>query len=87
MISNKYQENDSCILYQTIKKTELVSYNNSSRLIELLGKETYVNHLKELTSMITKIEFEKRTIVDILKNKIENEGIGGLIRIINKICH
>jgi len=84
-ISNRYSSEDTHILYQTKSKTELVSLNNRDRLIELVGIDTYNKCFEPLVTLVDDFGETRAPIADILKNKIDKEGISGVVEILKKL--
>lgn len=84
-LSNEYNSEETHILYQTKTKTEAISIKNDTRIIELIGKEAYNENFKSLIDLPEEIGSNRMPISEILREKIEDEGIEGLMRIINKL--
>lgn len=83
-LSNEYNNLDSHILYQTKSKTEAISINNEGRLIELIGKNAYDIHIKSLLELSSTIGDKRLSIVDILKDRVDRDGVGKVLEILNK---
>ena len=84
-ISNRYSSKETYILYQTKYKTELVALSNKERLVELIGLEVYERCFDPLIKLGDSIGESKAPIADILKNKIDKDGIGSVMEILKKI--
>ena len=84
-LSNTYNSKDTHILYQTKTKTEAISITDNKRIINLIGYEIYEKHFKSLSDLPDILGEQRLSISDILKKKIDTEGIGAIVTLINKI--
>jgi len=84
-LSDEYNSKDPCILYQTKNKTEIVSIKNEERLIELVGINSYNNYFKPILDLSLILTEKKLPLADILIDKMNSDGIEGLMKILNKL--
>lgn len=82
-IANTYSNTDTHILYQTKNKNELISINNSKRLIQLVGYNVYYEFFQPLTDMSSVTDTNSGVIANILIEKVNKEGLDGVLQIIN----
>lgn len=81
-ISNFYNQKDTHILYQTKYKNELISIDDSKRLIQLVGHEVYDEFFFPLIDLSSITNDNPGTIANILMNKADKEGLVGVLNII-----
>lgn len=84
-LSNEYNSEKTYILYQTKTKTEAIDIKNEVKIRNLIGDKMYSNHIAPMLDLVEKLGEEKLGIAHILKNEINNQGISGLFKIIQKI--